>query len=105
MKLIALVGAALLLAGCSAQPISDEEFIDNTSGLASFDGMSDADRLSYARDYCQYLTDHGGGTEQGRRDAAELFLAVDSDRGGDVAETAIVLGYAVQRFCPEYQVD
>lgn len=107
---LALAGFAITvvgLSGCAAghQPISEAEYLSTVRELASYSSMSDAELLSYGEEYCNFLTDHGEGTADGRRRAAETFLAVDEDEGGDPRETAIAVGTAVQRFCPEYRTD
>ena len=50
------------------------EFLRSADGLESFSAMSDEALLEY--------------TAEGRSDTAQLFLAVDEDQGGDVAETS-----------------
>ncbi|CAN7521582.1 hypothetical protein LJR042_003570 [Microbacterium maritypicum] len=105
-SLAALALVALFLTGCSsAAPISEDEYLASADGLTSFDGMSDDDLIEYGEAYCEYLREHGDGTEEGRARASEIFLAADVDAGGDLAETAIVAGHAVQRFCPEFRTD
>lgn len=102
-----MVAAALLLTGCASThtAISDDEYLDAVSGLSSYAHMSDAELTRYGEDYCDFLTEFGKGTADGRRDAASQFLAADASQGGDVAETAVAAGSAVQRFCPEYRTD
>lgn len=104
---VLLAGAwAALLVGCSGhQPITEDEYLQSADGLASFSHMSDAALVEFGKGYCDYLREFGDGTDEGRGRAAQRFLAIDADQGGDTLETAIVLGYAVQRYCPEFRTD
>lgn len=100
-----MAGCVLLLAGCSATPTSESDYLDAVSGLDSFSHMSDTELITYGEAYCEFLTQYGEDSEEGREKAAQIFLQADVDNGGNLTDTAYAVGNAVKRFCPEYAAD
>ncbi|MHC9045675.1 DUF732 domain-containing protein [Microbacterium saperdae] len=97
---LALVGAAALLAGC-APAMSDEEFVMETSGLVGAEGVSDETLLQFGQSYCAYLEKNADDAE-GRTAATSDFLETAIGQSIDVADPALVLDLAIQRFCPQF---
>lgn len=102
---ILVLGALVALTGCAAAAPSEEDYLTAVRDLDTFSHMDDDALVAYGESYCAFLAEFGGSSDEERRAAAETFLRADVDAGGDIAETAIAAGTAVQVFCPELSTD
>lgn len=106
MKRLAMVPivAVLAFAGCATvapDRIAEEDYFSMVRGLASYEGMPDANLVELGDGFCSVrdVADESGADQL----EVELqYLKMATEQGIAAGDVGSFMPYATARFCPEY---
>lgn len=100
---VALLAAALALAGCAGTPsapeaISAEAFHEKVLALPAYKALGPEATDELAQTICDTLGK--AKDEESRKKVVDYFVAMQEDSDNAGADAAVFVGAAIARFCP-----